>query len=314
MRLLFVSDMQSSTETWIKAIENSVRQNIDILILAGDHTGKYLAPIVEKGENWESKVDGKEYIFHSKNEIQQFMQRMGKRGMYTKVMSQPEIDRMRDDPSYFNQVFESIIIKHMRNLLALLKESNLPENTRVLISPGNDDPYCLDDVLFKSQKEHICIGRENIVHIHGYSIVNFEYSSPTPWNTPRELSEEEIYKRIKNLLDIQKLSTNTVFNFHCPPYGTLIDRAPKLDKTLKPVIKGGRIKFDNVGSKSIRRLIEDYQPICSLHGHVHESPGRINIGKTVCFNPGSEYERGIFRGYLIEISNGKIVDSWIMSN
>ena len=64
--------------------------------------------------------------------------------------------------------------------------------------------------------------------------------------------------------------------------------------------------------KAIRRIIEKYQPICSLHGHVHESPGKFNINKTICFNPGSEYERGILRGYIIEIDKHTVVDSWII--
>ena len=44
-----------------------------------------------------------------------------------------------------------------------------------------------------------------------------------------------------------------------------------------------------------------YQPLLSVHGHIHESGGERKIGKTLCINPGSEANHGILRGYLIDI-------------
>ena len=60
-------------------------------------------------------------------------------------------------------------------------------------------------------------------------------------------------------------------------------------------------KLIPVGSTAVRELIERYQPLLSLHGHVHESPGATRIGRTLCINPGSAYHTGRIAGCLIKL-------------
>jgi len=43
----------------------------------------------------------------------------------------------------------------------------------------------------------------------------------------------------------------------------------------------------------------------ALHGHVHEAAGFFSLGKTICINPGSEYNSGILRGALLNIDSKK---------
>jgi Icc-related predicted phosphoesterase len=86
-----------------------------------------------------------------------------------------------------------------------------------------------------------------------------------------------------------------------PPLDTPIDQAPLLDDTLKPVVEGGQVRMVGVGSQSVRDLIMKYQPTVGLHGHVHEASGAIRLGKTICINPGSEYNDGVLRGALLSI-------------
>jgi Icc-related predicted phosphoesterase len=64
-----------------------------------------------------------------------------------------------------------------------------------------------------------------------------------------------------------------------------------------------------VGSKAVRKMIEKYQPLVSLHGHIHESRFAQKLGKTMCINPGSEYGEGILRGVVLELSQ-KGLDSY----
>jgi len=44
-----------------------------------------------------------------------------------------------------------------------------------------------------------------------------------------------------------------------------------------------------VGSTAVREAILEYQPLLSLHGHIHESRGMQRLGQTICINPGSTY-------------------------
>ena len=97
-----------------------------------------------------------------------------------------------------------------------------------------------------------------------------------------------------------------IFNLHCPPYDSRLDEAPDLDENLTPVLKAGQINMVPVGSRAVRQAIEDWQPLVGLHGHIHESQGRHKIGRTVCFNPGSEYAAGFLRGLILDFKKGKL--------
>ena len=110
---------------------------------------------------------------------------------------------------------------------------------------------------------------------------------------------ERTVAKVKNL-------ETAAFCFHCPPYDSQIDLAPKLNPDLSPVYAHGRPLMIPVGSKSVRAIIEKYQPLIGLHGHIHESSGYLKIGRTQCVNPGSEYGEGILRAYLVELDGAKI--------
>ncbi|MDT7902299.1 MAG: hypothetical protein RRE78_10520, partial [Acidianus sp.] len=97
-----------------------------------------------------------------------------------------------------------------------------------------------------------------------------------------------------------------IFNFHAPPYGTNLDNAPILDKTLKPVVKGGEIVFTHVGSTSIRKLMEEFNPLLGPHGHIHESRAFDKIGKTIVLNPGSEFSEGILHAAYVVLEDGRV--------
>ena len=49
-----------------------------------------------------------------------------------------------------------------------------------------------------------------------------------------------------------------------------------------------------------------YQPLVALHGHIHESMGRFRLGRTQCFNPGSEYVQGTLNGWIVALKGAKL--------
>jgi len=68
------------------------------------------------------------------------------------------------------------------------------------------------------------------------------------------------------------------------------------------------------GSKAVREAIERYQPVLSLHGHIHEARGNARIGKTLCINPGSSYEQGELLGALVDLDGGKKVKNFVLTS
>ena len=83
-----------------------------------------------------------------------------------------------------------------------------------------------------------------------------------------------------------------------------------LDENFTPIVKMGSPVITGVGSSAVYEALERYQPILSLHGHIHESRGEAKIGKTLALNPGSEYSEGILRGAIVTLSSKKGVKGY----
>jgi Icc-related predicted phosphoesterase len=218
------------------------------------------------------------------------------------VCSKAEVEKLSRDQEYVEKVFEDLEVEMVKDWLALIPKK--APDARVIIHPGNDDKFVLDDVLRNSS--NVMFAEESVVHfddLHEAACVG--WSNPTPWHSPRECSEEQLLEKLEKTISQLKSVETSCFCFHVPPYNSTIDMAPKLDATFRPVYEGGRPAFIPVGSTSVRKVIEKYQPLLGLHGHIHESPGLVKIGRTQCINPGSEYSEGILRAYIIELEGGK---------
>jgi Icc-related predicted phosphoesterase len=96
-------------------------------------------------------------------------------------------------------------------------------------------------------------------------------SAPTPFNTPNEISEDEIYSALEAGYDDIKNASLKIMVCHTPPIDTVCDRLPD-----------GK----HAGSKKVREFIEKFQPDFCLTGHIHEGIGSDLIGKTRIVNPG----------------------------
>ena len=67
------------------------------------------------------------------------------------------------------------------------------------------------------------------------------------------------------------------------------NEAPELTKDMRLAYAGQSLV--PVGSKAVLNVIEKYQPLLGLHGHIHEGKGSRKIKRTLCINPGSMYEQ-----------------------
>lgn len=109
---------------------------------------------------------------------------------------------------------------------------------------------------------------------------------------------------LETLISTVKDKSNAIFNFHVPPYGYALDLAPELTKDL---IQAADRKI-HVGSHAVTHMIDKYQPLLGLHGHIHESRGAQKVKKTLIINPGSEYSEGILKGTVVVLEKGKVKD------
>ena len=164
-------------------------------------------------------------------------------------------------------------------------ESIKKYNKHLLAQYGNLDQPEVDGYLTK----------EGInLHGNGYlfediGIFGCGGSSPTPFNTPSEISESDIEKYLVNGYIKVKDAKWKIMVCHTPPKDTAID-----------VIRSGL----HVGSSVVRNFIEKFKPHVCISGHIHESKGKDKIGDTIVLNA------GMFRdGWYIEV----VIDKGVLS-
>lgn len=112
----------------------------------------------------------------------------------------------------------------------------------------------------------------------GWHVAGLGCSSPTPFNTPGEYSEAEFERKLAPFAGLAPL----VLVCHCPPKGSLLDRA------------GSGQHF---GSTAVAAFIRTHRPRYFFCGHIHEAEGAIeqfNDGATTGVNVGKQ-------GYLLDL-------------
>ena len=268
----------------------------DALVLGGDIAGKGLVPIHAHNGSLSAKVRGERVTVPSAEE-ERLRAEINRIGFYSVIAGDDEFERMETEPAYLSDAFTRAIAEQVEGWCALAEE-RLDPSVRCIITPGNDDPLAIDPVL-KSAPRIECPERE-LCEIGPVFLASCGDVTPTPWDTEREFSEEDLEKRLAGILEPAPSGAKVVANFHNPPYGSGLDFAPELDATLMPVIRGGRPSIIPVGSRAVREVIKKYQPVVGLHGHIHESKAAQKIGKTMCFNPGSDYSSDVLRGVIVD--------------
>jgi len=278
--------------------------DLDALVLSGDMTGKLIIPIIKKADNkFYSHLFGQSFVL-MEQEIPAFEEKV-RRVSYIPYKTTPEEAAILEaDKEKTEKLFEKLQVEIIQKWLSLIPE-RVPKKCKVILSPGNDDVFAIDDVIRKDS--NVIFGEEEVVRLdEEHEVACCGWTNFTPWHSPRECGEEELYNRLERVVAQVKNIKTAVFCFHCPPYNSVIDMAPKLKEDFTPIYEHGNPVMIPVGCTAVRKIIEKYQPLVGLHGHIHESPGFVKVGRTPCLNPGSEYGEGILRAYLVEIEGAKI--------
>ncbi len=298
LRLFFATDLHGSEVCFRKFLAAAKVYDVDVLLLGGDFAGKGLVPVLRHGDSWSARLDGKDLTVPLDG-YDQLAGDIAKRGFYPVQMDSGELARISADPDALEELFKTEIRAQAKRWCDLAAE-RLDPRVRCIITPGNDDPVEADEVIAASGR--VEFPSFSVCELGPFSMASFGMVPTTPWNTERECSEEEMARRIEEMLEPFPADTQWILNFHSPPYATGLDDAPELDATLKPVIRGGRPSIVPVGSHAVKDAVKKYQPVVALHGHIHESRGVQKIGRTLCINPGSDYSSGVLRGAVLDLA------------
>jgi uncharacterized protein len=309
-KVFFATDVHGSGTCWNKYISAGKFYDVDLIILGGDMTGKAIVPIVHQGNGiHHAALLEQEFILNGEDEVLQMAKKIKSRGYYPYRTTPEEVDTLNASADALNRLFISEAIKTLEEWLAYADEKLKGSSIRCYVCPGNDDIPELDQVIRSSRSVHLTEGEVIELDKH-HEMISSGWSNPTPWNTYREEDEEKLEKRLEAMSCRLKNPKNSIFNFHVPPYGSMIDDAPHLTADLRVKYAGNALH--PVGSHAVRAQIEKYQPLLGLFGHIHESRGTVRIGRTLCINPGSMYEQGSLLGALVKLGKDKI-DSYVLT-
>jgi len=304
VRFLFSTDLHGSEVVWRKFLNSAKIFDLDGLVISGDMTGKLIIPIFKQSDGTYKSTLFEEESVLKESDLSEYEKKIRKLSYLPYRTTQEEAAKIGQDEDLREKVFERLQIDVIKEWLSLVPQK-VPAKCRVILTPGNDDVLAIDDLI--RSDPNVTYGEEEVVSLDNeHEAACCGWSNPTPWHTPRECSEDELLQKLERTVAKVKNLETSVFCFHCPPYDSQIDFAPKLKEDLTPIYAHGKPLMVPVGSKSVRAVIEKYQPLLGLHGHIHESSGYLKIGRTQCVNPGSEYGEGILRAYLVELDGSKI--------
>jgi len=317
-RLFFATDLHGSERTFRKFVNAGKFYDANVLVMGGDITGKLLIPIIkEKNGNYRATLQGSTQHIDSDQDLKGLIDRIGFLGFYYRIMEEDEFRDLQENPRQVEQLFHQLARERLNDWVNLAEERLAGTGIRCFVTGGNDDEPEVLEPLYREGTQSFFGCENRMVSIDDdHTMISLGYSTPTPWKTPREISDEELGDMIEKMVAEVPDHNRCIFNFHDPPLDSTLDTCPMLDWSTDPptpIVKAGQIVMHGAGSKSVRKAIEDYQPLLGLHGHIHESMSVAKIGRTTCVNPGSEYGEGRLRGCLINISAGQ-VESYQMTS
>jgi len=307
-RVFFATDIHGSELVFLKFLNVRLVHEIDVMILGGDITGKLIVPLVRAPDgSHRAEFLGGVWTARTEEELKQLEKSIRYNGFYPYRTEPTEASELQVDKAKLDQVFSRLIMETLERWLTIAEDRLKGAGIKCYVSPGNDDRFVIDDLL--NDSDCVINPEGRVVDINGtHEMISSAFTNPTPWHTSRECSEGELASKIDELASQVKDMDKCIFNLHAPPHNSGLDTAPKLDETLKPVVVGSQLQMTSVGSIAVRAAIENHQPLLGLHGHVHESKGVCRIGRTLCLNPGSDYQEGVLRGSLIVLGDDKVVD------
>ncbi len=304
MNIFFATDVHGSEICWKKFINAGKFYEASVIILGGDMTGKAIVPIISQGGGkYKVTLLDQESVLESKEEVDKMVATIKNRGYYPYVTDPDEVQQLSTTPGRSDELFLKEAVTTMQRWMEYADSKLEGTGMRCFVCPGNDDMFEIDDVIRGSKHVELVEGKIIQLDEH-HDMISAGWTTPTPWNTPREESEDQLRQRIQVMIDKLTDVKNSVFNLHDPPYGSGLDEAPELTKDLRPAYAGRSLV--PVGSRAVFELIDKYQPLLTLHGHVHEGKGTRKYRNTLCINPGSMYEQGMLHGAVIELKPTKV--------
>ncbi|MFH1185648.1 MAG: hypothetical protein V1755_11525, partial [Chloroflexota bacterium] len=312
-RILYGSDFHGSDAVFRKFLAAGIQYKANALMVGGDVTGKAMIPVIHQGGGrYEADLFGEEKRAANADELQAVQKAVSQVGFYPIVLEKDEAEEMEGDPAKMGARFEQEMCQRVREWMRLAEEKLTPLRMTLYFMAGNDDLESIDKVI----EEFTSVRNPDTRHYEmegGYEVVGLSNANLTPWLCARDVDEDVLTRKLDELAGMLQKPEHAIAMLHVPPYASGLDACPELDKNLKIITQGGQVVMKSAGSPAVKAFIEKVQPMLSLHGHIHESPGHVRSGRTLMINAGSEYAEGIMKAAIINLENRKVKGHMLIS-
>lgn len=305
IRILYGSDFHGSETVYRKFLASSRQYQARVLIVGGDVTGKAMVPVIHQGKGiYTASWFGKSESAANPADLEQLKKKISSVGFYPIVLEPDEAQELEEHPDSMSRRFEQEMVQRIREWMALAEEKLVPENVTLYFMAGNDDLASIDRAI--AEFPHVHNPDMSRFEIEGgYEIIGLSNANMTPWRCARDIEEDELARKLEALSGMIQNPERAIAVLHVPPYGSGLDTCPDLDENLKIITQGGQVVMKSAGSTAVKAWLEKVQPMLSLHGHIHESPGHARIGRTLAINAGSEYAEAIMKAAIINLEDGR---------
>ncbi len=311
LNVFFATDVHGSNLCWKKFIAAAKFYEAQVLILGGDMTGKAIVPVVKDARN-RYRVELMEQVteLSSGQELLDMETTIANKGYYPVRLDTDEMRYYQANPDTIDELFNRCVLERVAQWMEYADGKLAGTGVKCYVCPGNDDIFEVDEAVRSASSVELAEGRVIALDDH-LSMVSTGWSNRTPWNTHRELDESKLQDKLEAYLEPVQSMAQCIFNMHCPAYNCGLDEAPELDEKMRPKYAGHVLV--PCGSRAVRALIEKYQPLLALFGHIHEGRGTSRLGSTLCINPGSSYEQGVLLGAMVKFEGSKMSDHTLTS-
>lgn len=312
MRVIFFTDLHGSTLVFEKGLAAAVENDVDLIILGGDLSGKRILPIERYPsgdfiayEPYKKKDDsGNATIVYEKRPLRAtalpaFLKKLEAKGYYWYVEDEETIRQINAVPADMLKREKEAIVQRLKQWSKLAND-RMPEGVQCIWTGGNDDDQDVLNTLRNEPLGRFRYGEDQLHEFGGYQVLSLGVSNPTPFDTAREYTEHEISAMLERSVPEIKNADMLLLNIHVPPAD-----CSDLDVVMD-IEKADRLI--HVGSSAVRNFIVNLEPLADFAGHIHERSGAAKIGKTTVFNPGSDYNSGILQAFVVQFDGPRIRD------
>jgi Icc-related predicted phosphoesterase len=253
MKILYTSDLHGTIGFYKDIIEKTETEGIDVILVGGD-----LLP--RKGQSSESLEEQKCFIEET---VQPFLEELkAKAVQFGCILG-------NNDWEATLPLFRKM---EQENLLSLLHDQFWKPAKDVLIWGY---PFIPPTPFPPKDFEKRDLKTDNAVKTSLYPVVSSQgYIEPV--NDVFLLNQRSSIEEDLQDVTFPENTEHLICVMHAPPHDTVLDRL---------------YNATAMGSRAIKRFIEEVQPFMTLHGHIHESPTVSGayfqkIGSTISMNPG----------------------------